>query len=165
LQLARSGRPLPIQTALVNYDSRINDLVQEAESKGGTSELCGLWNSREVAGMGIGSHILSRVGATISSQLPIASIFVLCAPITVRMGRRVGALVETTLGDNGIFYYPKDDLVATAMILRDAETVQHADPNEREIIFDLRKKPHQIQVEVGPKGTFEVEYNLTIPNL
>lgn len=165
VQVVSEKYTLPIEKALGKYDLGIYEMVQEDHRNGGTCELCGLWNSREVAGMGIGSYILSRVGASIASQLPVKSIFVLCAPITVRMGKRVGAVVESTLGNDGLFYYPKDDLIATAMRLRNINDLSHADPQEKEKILSLREQPHQMIFERGPKGTFEVEYNLKIPNL
>lgn len=163
LQIATGQYQLPIEIALGRYDEQIHHMVKEDQLNGGTCELCGLWNSREVAGMGIGSYILARVGAAISSQLPVTSIFVLCAPITVRMGKRVGAVVETSLGDEGLFYYPHDDLIATAMRLRDIQDLSHADEPEQHKIISLREQPHQLLEERGPKGTFLVEYNLLIP--
>lgn len=162
LQMVSNKFQLPIEIALGRSDPKIYDMVKQDHELGGTSELCGLWNSREVAGMGIGSFILSRVGAAIAVQLPIKSIFVLCAPITVRMGQRVGAVIEKTLGDNGLFRYPKDDLIATTMRLRNIYDLQYADPVEREKILSLRNNPHQLQLEKGPKGIFEVEYNLKL---
>jgi hypothetical protein len=81
------------------------------------------------------------------------------------MGKRVGAVVESTLGNEGIFYYPKDDLIATAMRLRDINDLSYADASEQEKILSLRENPHQIIMERGPRGTFEVEYKLKIPNL
>lgn len=165
LQVVSGKYSLPIETALGKYDSSIHEMVKADFHAGGASELCGLWNSREVAGMGIGSYILCRVGASIASQLALGSIFVLCAPITVRMGKRVGAIVENTLGNEGLFYYPKDDLIATAMRLRDINDLSHADKSEQEKILSLRENPHQLIMERGPRGTFEVEYNLKIPNL
>jgi len=165
LQMVSGKYSLPIETALGKYDAEIYKMVQADHLAGGASELCGLWNSREVAGMGIGSYILCRVGASIASQLPLGSIFVLCAPITVRMGKRVGAVVENTLGNEGLFYYPKDDLIATAMRLRDINDLSFADVSEQEKILSLRENPHQLIMERGPRGTFEVEYKLKIPNL
>jgi len=140
-------------------------MINEDEERGGTCELCGLWNSREVAGMGIGSHVLARVGSVLAAKLPIVSLFVLCAPVTVRMGRRVGCQIETTLGNNGLFYYPKDDLVATAMRLRDPQDLSHADESETIKILSLRNNPNQIIEERGPKGVYQLEYNLNLPNL
>lgn len=165
LQVVTGQYSLPIEDALGKYDDGIFKMVKDDQLSGGTCELCGLWNSREVAGMGIGSYILSRVGAAIASQLSLKSIFVLCAPITVRMGKRVGAVVEESLGDKGLFYYPKDDLIATAMRLRNIYDLSTAYPTEREKIISLRNNPHQFIMEKGPRGTFEVEYNLKIPNL
>lgn len=165
LQMATGHYQLPIEIALGKYDSNIYSMVADSRNNGGTSELCGLWNSREIAGMGVGSYILSRVGAAIASQLPISSIFVLCAPITVKMGRRVGAVVETSLGNNGLFYYPKDDLIATAMQLRNIYDLGTADPVEKTKILSLRQNPHQLIEEKGPRGVYAIEYNLAIPNL
>ena len=165
LQISTPDALLPIEIALGKYDQKIFELVNRDRLAGGTSELCGLWNSREIAGMGIGSQILSRVGATIASQLPIMSIFVLCAPSTVRMGKRVGARVETVLGKNGLFYYPKDDLIATAMRLRNVYDFSTADEDEKWKISDLRETPHQFTQEKGPKGVYALEYDLKIPGI
>jgi len=165
IQIKSDQYELPISNAIGKYDPKVYDMINEDEERGGTCELCGLWNSREVAGMGIGSHVLARVGSVLAAKLPIVSLFVLCAPVTVRMGRRVGCQIETTLGNNGLFYYPKDDLVATAMRLRDPQDLSHADESETIKILSLRNNPNQIIEERGPKGVYQLEYNLNLPNL
>ena len=165
IQIKSDQYELPISNAIGKYDPKVYDMINEDEERGGTCELCGLWNSREVAGMGIGSHVLARVGSVLAAKLPIVSLFVLCAPVTVRMGRRVGCQIETTLGNNGLFYYPKDDLVATAMRLRDPQDLSHADESETVKILSLRNNPNQIIEERGPKGVYQLEYNLNLPNL
>ena len=165
IQIKSDQFELPISNAIGKYDPKVYDMINEDEERGGTCELCGLWNSREVAGMGIGSHVLARVGSVLAAKLPIVSLFVLCAPVTVRMGRRVGCQIETTLGNNGLFYYPKDDLVATAMRLRDPQDLSHADESETIKILSLRNNPNQIIEERGPKGVYQLEYNLNLPNL
>ncbi|PPL00827.1 hypothetical protein [Parapedobacter indicus] len=164
VQLVSEGRSLPIETAIGRYDENIYHMIAEDEQRGGTCEICGLWNSREVAGMGIGSYILSRVGVAITKQLPVVSLFVLCAPITVKMGLRLGCTVERELGNNGLFYYPKDDLVATVMRMTNVDDLSRATELERNKIMLLRANPHQFLAERGPKGTFDVEYDLAIPN-
>src|SRR5690606_38146517 len=108
VQLADGDIPLPIETAIGKYDPKIYTDVRP-----GSAEICGMWNSNEVARMGIGSLILCRVAVALMSQLPIDRVHVLCAPITTRMGKRVGAVIDTSLGNEGIFYYPKDDFIAT----------------------------------------------------
>lgn len=160
LQMVDGKIPLPIEHALGHYDPKIFEFV-----KTGCAEICGMWNSMEVAGMGIGSLILCRVCVSVVNQLPIDKIYVLCAPVTTRMGKRVGAVVEESLGDKGIFFYPKDDFVATAMAILDSDVLEHADEKERENIFELRRNPDQLKKEKGPKGEFEVLYQLTIPNI
>ncbi len=165
VQMVSSQYQLPIETAIGKYDPKIFEMIEADQARGGTCEICGLWNSREVAGMGIGSYILSRVGVAISAQLPVASLFVLCAPITVKMGIRLGCSVETTLGNNGLFYYPKEDLVATVMRLKDINDLSLATETERTKMLSLRETPHQFNDEIGPKGTYKVEYNIKIPNL
>lgn len=160
VQMVDGKIQLPIEHALGHYDPKIFEFVKE-----GCAEICGMWNSMEVAGMGIGSLILCRVCVSIVNQLPIDKIYVLCAPVTTRMGKRVGAVIEETLGDKGIFFYPKDDFVATAMAILDVDVLAHAEEKERENIFELREMPNQIKKEKGPKGEFEVMYQLEIPNL
>jgi hypothetical protein len=160
VQMVDGEIPLPIEHALGHYDPKIFDVV-----KPGCAEICGMWNSMEVAGMGIGSLILCRVSVAIVNQLPIDKIYMLCAPVTTRMGKRVGAVIEVSLGDNGIFFYPKDDFVATAMAILDVNDLVHAEEKERINILELRNNPNQLKIEKGPKGEFEVMYQLEIPNL
>src|SRR5471030_739762 len=45
--------PLPIEQATATMDEGIYDLVWKY-ARYGTGELCGLWNSREIAGYGVG---------------------------------------------------------------------------------------------------------------
>lgn len=160
VQLADGVLPLPIETAIGKYDPKIYSYVHP----GSSAEICAMWNSKEVAGMGIGSQVLARAGVVLAAQLPIDNFHVLCAPITTRIGKRVGFIIDESLGDKGTFFYPKDDFVATAMVINDVNSLEHADPKERELIYDLREHLVQTKTEVGPKGSYEVSYNLEIPN-
>lgn len=103
--------PLPLEDAIGKLDPKIYQVVSEY-NKEGTAELCGLWNSREVAGMGIGSTLLvraclARAGLVLANQLQINSLFALCASYTLRMALGTGFEVEESVGDNGKFPYPK----------------------------------------------------------
>jgi hypothetical protein len=165
VQVAAGKYPLPIESAIGKYDPKIYDMIKADHFGGGTCELCGLWNSREVAGMGIGSYILARIGVTIASQLPVNTSYVLCAPVTVKMATRLGYVVEKSLGNDGLFYYPKEDLVATAMRFANTNDLSLATDTERARMLSLRETPNQVYDEVGPKGTYNLEYNIKIPNL
>lgn len=161
IQVAQGSLPLPIEEAVGEMDSSIYNIIKEY-GKGATGELCGLWNSREVAGMGIGSIFLGRVGVAITTQLNLNSVFALCSPATLANCKRVGFIIEKSLGNNGTFYYPKEDLLATALVIPNPVTIENAELLERESILNLRQKPRQRKTEIGPKGEIEVEYDLII---
>lgn len=164
IQIANSDFPLPIETAVEELDSSIHELVNSLSNNGGTGELCGLWNSREVAGYGLGSIYLGRVGVAIAQALNLNSLFALCAPATVKNCIRVGFKIATNLGNEGLFYYPKDDLLATAVLLNDIKQLSTADPFERECIFDLRLNPRQTTIQDFSKGELKIEFDLVIPS-
>ena len=155
--------PLPIEDATGYMDSKIYDIVAEY-AQNGTGELCGLWNSKEVAGLGIGSFIPTRCTVAIAEQLGINTFFGLCAPATVRFNQWLGSKILTTVGNNGTFYYPKLDLIATAVIHEDLPELRDAHKREREKILFLRRN---LQCVVNEKSIFKnlhinVHYDLKI---
>lgn len=156
---------LPIEDATGYMDSTVYNIVEE-QAQRGTGELCGLWNSVEVAGLGIGSFFSTRAGVVLCEQLGLDSLFALCAPYTVRWAERVGCRVLTEVGNNGTFYYPKLDLLATAVLMRDAISAEAAKPIEREKIMLLRDNPQQVLIENPPGKRIEVtiDYDLLIPS-
>jgi hypothetical protein len=166
LQCSGGNQPLPIEEATGEFDARIYDVVRE-KSILGTSELCGLWNSREVSGLGIGAFFSTRVGVVIAEQLGVQSIFALCAPYTVKFAEKVGCRVLRSIGNNGTFYYPKLDLLATIVLLEDAQEISQADPLEQERIRNLRNQLHQTYVEKSPIRNMEVEiqYDLQLHHI
>lgn len=164
IQVAEGTYELPIENAVKKFDPTVLDLVNNS-MPAGSGELCGLWNSREVAGLGIGSIYLGRVGVAVAMRLNLTTLFALCAPATVKNCMRVGFSVETRIGDKGGFFYPKEGLIATAVTLHDVQTLSLAEPEEREKIFDLRDNPIQEKEEVGPRGKLlDVDYNLVLEN-
>ncbi|SCC49917.1 hypothetical protein GA0116948_11146 [Chitinophaga costaii] len=162
VQLAGGDLPMPIETAISNLDPRIYDIIAELQAKGGTAELCGLWNSREVAGWGIGSIVMGQVGVALCEQLPITTMVAFCAQATFKNCQRLGFIIKNELGNNGTFYYPKEDLIATALIIPDPVELTSAHPLVRDKIFDLRTHPVQRMLEKGPKGEMELDYNIRI---
>lgn len=164
IQIAGGKYQLPIEKAVSKFDPYIHKFVND-RLKNGIAELCGLWNSREVVGLGIGSLYLGRIGTAISTQLNLKTLFALCAPITVRNCIKMGYLLETSLGNNGTFYYPKEDLIATVVTLSDTSSFVTADEKERDKILNLRYNPIQKKVEIGPRGqTVEIDFNLSVSN-
>ena len=160
IQQANGKNSLPIEDAIGKYDSTIYSNITPQ-----TCELGGLWNSMEVQGLGIGAIFLVRGCVVLTSQIPVSKMYLLCAPVTVRMGKRVGARVDTSLGNNGNFNYPKEDFIATAMIHDDLINLSLADLKEKEIMLSLRENLNQTRLEMGPKGELEISYQLEINEL
>lgn len=165
IHAATADIKLPIEEATGFMDEKIFDIVG-SEKHHGTGELCGLWNSIEVAGMGIGSFFATMAGIVIADHIGLTSIFALCAPYTVPFAESVGCQVLTEVGNNGTFYYPKIDLLATVVLLGDSPVLKFADKGVAEKIRSLRKEPVQVITErpPGKKNTLEIHYDLAIPD-
>jgi hypothetical protein len=161
IQIKSKQLRMPMEDAIAILDDRI---YEYAENLGyyNVAEFCGLWNSKEAAGFGIGSIYMGRVGVAIAEQLNIGYLTALCSPGTLRNCLKVGFEVIRELGNNGTFYYPKEDLTATALIIRDLKELQHANPIEKEAIYKIRENLTGTSRESGPKGEMDFVYDLHI---
>lgn len=162
LQAADRITPLPIEEAAGFMDEKVYGLVQKL-SLDGTGEVCGLWNSAEVAGLGIGSIFLIRAALALSDQIGLSSMLALCSPYTTRIAGNYGFLKESSVGNEGTFYYPKIDLLATVVVQNDAPGLSNATELETSRIFDLRKNPIQFANEEGrKKQIIPLKYDLLL---
>lgn len=161
IQLDGGTLPIPVVNAIEKLDPRIKEYVRQ-KALYRTGEYCGLWNSREVAGFGIGSIFLMRVGVAVIDQLRLGSLFAFASQATYKNSLNIGFRIIRNLGINGIFYYPKEDLIATALVIDDPIQLSGADQNERDKIFNFRTHPVQRVIESGPRGEIEVDYDLHI---
>ena len=163
VQAADGIHPLPIEEATGDMDSKIYGIVKHY-SQFGAAELSGLWNSKEVAGFGIGSLFPSRVAVAICSQIGVNVLFTLCSPTTVRFKDWIGGALLEEVGNNGTFYYPKLDLIATALYTEDAINLPLAHSREKEKIFYLRDNPEHVAEEKSPfkNHIVKVHYELII---
>ncbi len=152
---------LPIASATGYMDPKIHDFIAR-EAEHGTGEICGLWNSRKVAGLGFGSLFLTRAAVTITSQIKVKSLFALCAPYTVATAENFGYRTLKEVGNDGTFYYPKLDLLATAMLLPDTNTLDDASELELDRVGSLRQDPSQIFMEQSKRREVEVQYQLDL---
>jgi hypothetical protein len=162
IQLAGGMHKLPLEYAIMKYDKNVTVEINNSQLEGGTGEICGLWNSKEIAGMGIGSRILSMTAVGIGDQLNIKSIYALCAPGTLKITHRMGFSIVKTLGNEGTFFYPKDNFVATVMKLNDIYDLSLAAEDERQRILFYRNNINGTSTETGPKGTYDVIFDLKI---
>lgn len=161
IHVAGGTQPLPIEEATGKMDPKIFDLVWEYGQEG-TGEGCGLWNSREIAGYGIGSIFLTRAAIAIAPHIGIKSLFALCAPYTINLTKSVGYRQETGVGNNGTFYYPKLDLLATTMILEDVNTLELASEEDKNAILALRNTQNCTRIEMLRSKEIEIQYQLDL---
>ncbi len=166
IQVADGIHPLPIEEATGKMDHRIYEIVRE-HAKTGAAELSGLWNSREVAGLGLGSLFPSRVAVALSTQIGVNTFFSLCSPTTVRFKDWMGGKILTSVGNEGTFYYPKIDLLATAIYSDDMTNLAATHPREREKVMYLRNNPIHVANEKSPFKNREVNihYALQLENV
>lgn len=152
---------LPIAAATGYMDPKIHDFIKE-ESVLGTGEICGLWNSRKVAGMGFGSLFLTRAAVTITTQIKVKSLFALCAPYTVATAESFGYGTMKEVGNEGTFYYPKLDLLATAMLLPNTATLDGASDLEKTRVGSLRLDLNQRFEEELRRRQVDIKYQLEL---
>lgn len=164
VHVAGGTEPLPIEQATGGMDPAIFDLVWRCAQEG-TGEVCGLWNSGEISGYGVGTIFLIRAGVAISHQIGLQSLFALCAPYTVKPVVCVGMELESSIGNNGTFYYPKLDLVATTMLLKDIPTLVKAYEEDRSAIFKIRENKSLVRTEKLKERRIKIHYETEIPLL
>ena len=153
--------PLPIESAIGSLDERIYEVVENYGINGGVGELCGLWNSKAVKGVGI-SFFLTRAAISIINQLRFKTLIGICAEYTLKMFTDVGFEIDKTLGKNGEFPYPDERYITRALRILNAETLDTANVYDKKIMLELREKLIQTRTEKGTRGEVEVNYDLTI---
>lgn len=163
VQVGDGEIPLPFVDAVGKVDDKIYKLM-ERHKNDKIAEICGLWNSRELAGYGYSFFIL-RASLSLATRLGVNFLYALAAPVTVDMCLNMGFVIERSLGNNGFFNYPKLDLVATMMLINDLEVLSTAQESDREHIFRLVKNPDHLGKDVGPKGEVTINYKLGLNSL
>ncbi len=158
VQKADGKNMLPVERAVGFMDPRIHEIVG-AFIDAGVGELCALWNSKKVAGLGL-SMLLTRAGISIASQVGINIMVGICADYTLKMFTKVGFVVDGSLGSSGEFVYPNENYIARVLGILNARNLETAEEEDRERMLSLRSEPNQLHMENGPKGPFEVEYKL-----
>lgn len=162
IHVADGKTPLPVEFAVGEMDNRIYQMVEE-RTAAGTGEFCGLWNSWEIAGLGIGSMQLSIASVAFAGLIKLETLFGLCAPATYRNSIRGGFRVINEIGINGKFYYPKEDLTATSILIDDVENLPLTYEEVRNDIMNLRENPistHQMASKTGEM--VNLHYDLTL---
>lgn len=160
IQISDNELLLPIVDAVAKIDPRIYKAVDSSNNKI-IAEACGMWNSKEIAGYGYSFYML-RAAIALAYQLGVDRLYALAAPVTVKMCQNAGFIIERDLGKNGFFDYPKLNLVATAMVIKDLRLLDNASEQDKEYIIDLMDNPIQQIKSNGPKGEIIIDYKLKI---
>lgn len=159
VQVSDNELPLPIETAIGHMDAAIYKIVTEFRNSGGVGELCGLWNSKKVAGIGV-SYLLVRAAIASAIQLNFQTLIGICAEYSFNMFYRVGFRVNTNLGMEGKFPYPNNNYVAKVLGIMNAITLETAADYDKERMQSLRKKLIQSCTENEGKCDINVSYDL-----
>jgi hypothetical protein len=160
-QLADGKHPLPVEKAIGRMDPRIHDIVKEYLPEG-VGELCALWNAKEVAGMGL-SIMIVRAGISTLNQMKCNTLMGICADYTLKMFRKVGFVVDDSLGEGGEFVYPNENYIARVLGILNAKELSSAEEFDRQKMLDLRNNPVQTAIETGPNNLqIEIEYLLLL---
>lgn len=133
---------LPLLKLLNDDYPELVDYLNEYSDKG-LVEISGLWNSRSVAGLGLGSEQLIRTSIAICGLLEIATVVTFCSPFVTRFAELYGFSPLSKFGMNGSIPFPDERWMSTINILSDPHIMSRAEDKEREIIFNLREEPNQ----------------------
>lgn len=161
LHMAHQEGILPMVKAVSKVDTRIGPEIDKL-MPGRTAELCGMWNSREVMGLGLGAKYMMRSAIALADQLELGTMLSFASRATRQRGYDKGFEPLITVGDRGEFNYPKLDLIATAVICYDPHVLSKAKEEERAEIMKLRNKLDFLTQENWPKGQFDVHYALNM---
>lgn len=160
-QIADGVNQLPVERAIGKMDPKIHEIVKSYQDDG-VGELCALWNAKEVAGMGL-SIMLVRAGISTLNQIKCNTLMGICADYTLKMFRKVGFVVDNSLGDHGEFVYPNENYIARVLGILNAKDLSTAEEFDRKKMLDLRQNPVQICQETGANDiTIEIEYLLLL---
>ena len=161
IQIADGVNKLPVERAIGHLDPNIHNIVKQYIDDG-VGELCALWNAKEVAGMGL-SIMLVRAGISILNQIKCNTLMGICADYTLKMFKKVGFVVDTSLGQKGEFVYPNENYVARVLGILNAKDLSTAEEFDRLKMLALRENPVQKCIETGPNDVkVEIDYNLIV---
>lgn len=153
---------LPLQDALAMQEPTINSYADDL-AKEGVAELCALWNASRFAGRGL-PYVLGITGLALMPQLNLKHTVGLVAKYTLRYARSVGFLINESMGDGGVFDYPRPGFWGIVIHCDDEQLVQNAHLRWRQRIMSLRAYPVQSHTEMTASARLHADYDLVLNN-
>lgn len=152
---------LPLQNLLLDDYPELDALLGKYYGAG-LVEISGLWNSRAVAGLGLGSEHLIRTSIAVCSFLPVETVITFCSPFVTRFASLYGFKPMADFGKNGSIPFPDDRWMSTINYLDDIIHMQGADSQEKDRINQLRDNPTGIQDYNDRGKKLRIEYRLKL---
>lgn len=164
IQVADGLFPLPVEDAIGKMDSGIYQRVKYYKEHGGVGELCGLWVSRDIKGVGMAPYLV-RAAIASAINLNFQTMVGICAGYSLKMFNDVGFIIDNSLGEKGAFQYPDERYIAHVVGILNALTLETASAFDKERMIDLRKIPFQNKTEETNQIRSEILYNLNFKGL
>ncbi|MGB2423704.1 MAG: hypothetical protein ACPH97_03160, partial [Flavobacteriales bacterium] len=152
----------PLYQAVGHMDPKVGEFLEGILPEG-AFELNALWNSIELAGMGLGSEFLIEVAMATLPLLEAKHLVALTSPVTRRWREKHGWQRRGELGEAGFFVYPTPSLRASVEHFVHPDFEPNVDGEVRELMASIRSRPEDVTTFVqGPKGQLKIRLNLTI---
>lgn len=148
--------PMPIIKALEDYPM-LADYVNTKSFD--VAEICGLWNSRKMSVIGLGSKYMTRVAVALSLGVDCNGLFAFCANYTKKTAENVGFRVCPWFNSGVGIPYPTDDMLAFVMELPDLRNLSFARNVDKREIFTLRSGQQLVSRETHRNLHFFIRYS------
>ncbi len=151
---------LPLFQAVQDQDPKLGKFLEPFIAEG-AYEIGGLWNSLELAGMGVEALFLVQAAIATLPMLNARHLFALTSPVTRRMQGKIGFQIEEAVGSEGYFTYPTPKLRANLARFTFPDHVNDADPTVRALLEELWQDPGEyVHVVHGPKGELKLAFEM-----
>lgn len=160
LQLLGSKLELPIQSAVGEDISNLDEYL--FSRKGPVAELCGLWNSVAVAGLGIGSVYSIRSAIALGGLLGYNEMIALCSAFTYRISHKYGFRLVESLGEGGKIFYEGANQHAHITHQQDVLNLPNSDEVEKLKIQGIRLSPISKVDEIIGDGLTSIHYQIQV---
>jgi len=163
LQLRGDGVPLPIELALGRVDARVHSWVAGFAAQG-VGELCGLWCSPRITGLGLGRR-LTCMGIALAEQLHVGTLLGLCDTRNVHTNLDLGFSLDTSLASGGSFQYPRPGLFAHVLLIPDTGQLTEASPEAQSAVAFYRRAPAGVQTLRTGEDSLDLHRDLRLRSL
>ena len=163
LQSGPEPEGFPLYKAVGEMDVKISPWLKSIIPEG-TIELNGMWNSIELAGMGLGVEWMVQSAMASMSMLDLRNLLALTSPVPENDETGwVGPNHHDEFGDEGYFKYPTEKLRASIEHFIFPDDLPKSVPEVKVFMEGIWEAPigHVMHFE-GPKGKLKVIFNFSI---